>query len=60
MPRWRNLHHFDSVTTISFNDGSKHRDVAKVLKYLDFVYISHSDDSQIFLFAAVGTLTPED
>ena len=29
-PRWRNLNHFDSVMTLSFNDGSKHRDIAKV------------------------------
>lgn len=30
-PRWRNLNHYDSVTTISFNDGSKHDDVAKMI-----------------------------
>ncbi|KAJ7266146.1 hypothetical protein C8J57DRAFT_1450596 [Mycena rebaudengoi] len=32
-PRWRGLHHFDSVTNISFNDGSKHEDVAKMMVF---------------------------
>ncbi|KAK7059249.1 hypothetical protein R3P38DRAFT_3303349 [Favolaschia claudopus] len=35
-PRWRNLNHFQSVTNISFNDGSKHEDIAKMM-----VYASH-------------------
>lgn len=29
MPRWRGLNHFESVMNISFNDGSKNRDIAK-------------------------------
>ncbi|KAK7021668.1 hypothetical protein R3P38DRAFT_3397032 [Favolaschia claudopus] len=30
-PRWRNLNHFQSVTNITFNDGSKHEDIAKMM-----------------------------
>ncbi|THU95745.1 hypothetical protein K435DRAFT_819621 [Dendrothele bispora CBS 962.96] len=30
MPSWRNLTHHKSVTNLSFNDGSKHRDISKV------------------------------
>ena len=30
MPRFRNLHHFEYVLHISFNDGSKYEDIAKV------------------------------
>jgi hypothetical protein len=32
-PRWRNFHHFKSVTNITFNDGSKHEDIAKTMVY---------------------------
>ncbi|KAJ7695581.1 hypothetical protein B0H14DRAFT_3100500 [Mycena olivaceomarginata] len=31
LPRWRGLTHFKTVTNISFNDGSKHEDVAKMM-----------------------------
>ncbi|KAF8209353.1 hypothetical protein K438DRAFT_1572521 [Mycena galopus ATCC 62051] len=30
-PRWRNLTHYDAVTGISFNDGSKHEDISKMI-----------------------------
>ncbi|KAF7353173.1 hypothetical protein MSAN_01504900 [Mycena sanguinolenta] len=30
---WRNLNHFRTVTNISFNDGSKHEDIAKMVVY---------------------------
>ncbi|KAJ7700548.1 hypothetical protein B0H14DRAFT_3100108 [Mycena olivaceomarginata] len=33
LPRWRGLNHFKTVTNISFNDGSKHEDIAKMMKY---------------------------
>ncbi|KAK1220495.1 hypothetical protein PQX77_016730 [Marasmius sp. AFHP31] len=32
-PRWRDLYHPDAVTTLSFNDGSKHRDVARMFPF---------------------------
>ncbi|KAF8164494.1 hypothetical protein K438DRAFT_1909729 [Mycena galopus ATCC 62051] len=31
LPRWRNLSHFQTVTNLSFNDGSKHEDIAKMM-----------------------------
>ncbi|KAF8207999.1 hypothetical protein K438DRAFT_2071545 [Mycena galopus ATCC 62051] len=31
LPRWRNLNHFQTVTNLSFNDGSKHEDIAKMM-----------------------------
>ncbi|KAJ7573387.1 hypothetical protein C8J56DRAFT_1066092 [Mycena floridula] len=34
VPRWRNLNHFEAITTLSFNDGNKHRDVSKIFLYL--------------------------
>ncbi|KAJ7922455.1 hypothetical protein B0H13DRAFT_2230481 [Mycena leptocephala] len=32
-PRWRGLNHFDSVMNTTFNDGSKHEDVAKMMLF---------------------------
>ncbi|KAJ7822940.1 hypothetical protein B0H13DRAFT_2241567 [Mycena leptocephala] len=33
-PRWRGLHHFDSIMNITLNDGSKHEDVAKTMLFV--------------------------
>ncbi|KAJ7713252.1 hypothetical protein B0H16DRAFT_1810756 [Mycena metata] len=33
MPRWRNLNHFQTVSNLSFNDGSKHEDISKIMIY---------------------------
>ncbi|KAJ7707650.1 hypothetical protein B0H17DRAFT_1033442 [Mycena rosella] len=33
LPRWRNLNHFQTVTNQSFNDGSKHEDISKMIIY---------------------------
>ncbi|KAJ7671821.1 hypothetical protein B0H14DRAFT_2657355 [Mycena olivaceomarginata] len=33
-PRWRNLNHFDAVMNKSFNDGSKHEDIAKTMLFV--------------------------
>ncbi len=30
-PRWRNLNHFNAVMSISFNDGTKHEDISKMI-----------------------------
>ncbi|KAJ7152307.1 hypothetical protein C8R43DRAFT_886375 [Mycena crocata] len=30
-PRWRNLNHFKAVMGVTFNDGTKHTDIAKVI-----------------------------
>ncbi|KAK7436908.1 hypothetical protein VKT23_017983 [Stygiomarasmius scandens] len=37
MPGWRGLNHFKSITTVSFNDGSKHRDISKI-----FLFAAHN------------------
>ncbi|KAJ7765259.1 hypothetical protein B0H16DRAFT_1310292 [Mycena metata] len=34
--RWRNLNHFDSIMSSTFNDGSKHEDIAKII-----IHVSH-------------------
>ncbi|EKM77927.1 hypothetical protein AGABI1DRAFT_42300 [Agaricus bisporus var. burnettii JB137-S8] len=33
VPRWSNLNHFESVMNITFNDGSKNRDISKIFLY---------------------------
>ncbi|KAJ7099080.1 hypothetical protein C8R44DRAFT_642451, partial [Mycena epipterygia] len=33
MPRWRGLNHFDAVMNITFNDGSKNEDIAKMMLF---------------------------
>ncbi|KAJ6554445.1 hypothetical protein B0H19DRAFT_1294201 [Mycena capillaripes] len=33
-PRWRNLNHFETVMNTSFNDGSKHEDIAKMMLFV--------------------------
>ncbi|KAJ7086268.1 hypothetical protein C8R44DRAFT_650957 [Mycena epipterygia] len=33
LPRWRNLNHFQTITNQSFNDGSKHEDISKMILY---------------------------
>ncbi|KAJ6471679.1 hypothetical protein DFH09DRAFT_1253869 [Mycena vulgaris] len=33
LPRWRNLNHFHTVTNQSFNNGSKHEDISKMILY---------------------------
>ncbi|KAK6984340.1 hypothetical protein R3P38DRAFT_3332873 [Favolaschia claudopus] len=55
-PRWRNLNHFQSVTNISFNDGSKHEDIAKMM-----VYASHDvlTDNAVDLYVGLELHTAE-
>jgi hypothetical protein len=33
MPRWSGLNHFDAVMNITFNDGSKNEDIAKMMLF---------------------------
>ncbi|KAJ6552133.1 hypothetical protein DFH09DRAFT_1248753 [Mycena vulgaris] len=33
-PRWRGLNHFETVMNTSFNDGSKHEDIAKLMLFV--------------------------
>ncbi|KAK7030283.1 hypothetical protein VNI00_014300 [Paramarasmius palmivorus] len=43
-PRWRNLSHFDAVTTVTFNDGSKHRDISKMFLFAAEQVFTRSED----------------
>ncbi|KAF9464619.1 hypothetical protein BDZ94DRAFT_1353444 [Collybia nuda] len=36
IPRWQDLNHFESVMNITFNDGSKNRDISKI-----FLFAAH-------------------
>ncbi|KAJ7686006.1 hypothetical protein B0H17DRAFT_1169830 [Mycena rosella] len=50
-PRWRGLNHFDTVMNTSFNDGSKHEDIAKTM-----LFVAHNvliDDAGLLLLQAL-------
>ncbi|KAJ7727715.1 hypothetical protein B0H16DRAFT_1665589 [Mycena metata] len=50
-PRWRGLKHFDTVMNTSFNDGSKHEDIAKMM-----LFVAHNvltDDAGLLLLQAL-------
>jgi hypothetical protein len=50
-PRWRNLNHFETVMNTSFNDGSKHEDIAKMM-----LFVAHTvlvDDAGLLLLQAL-------
>ncbi|KAJ7877138.1 hypothetical protein B0H13DRAFT_2235919 [Mycena leptocephala] len=50
-PRWRGLHHFDSIMNTTLNDGSKHEDVAKTM-----LFVAHSvlvDEPGLLLLQAL-------
>ncbi|KAK1227009.1 hypothetical protein PQX77_009971 [Marasmius sp. AFHP31] len=43
-PRWRNLNHFNTVTTHAFNDGAKHRDISRMFLFAAESLFLQSDD----------------
>ncbi|KAJ6552670.1 hypothetical protein DFH09DRAFT_1496806 [Mycena vulgaris] len=50
-PRWRGLNHFGTVMNTSFNDGSKHEDIAKMM-----LFVAHNvlvDDAGLLLLQAL-------
>ncbi|KAJ7116962.1 hypothetical protein C8R44DRAFT_832414 [Mycena epipterygia] len=50
-PRWRGLNHFETVMNTSFNDGSKHEDIAKMM-----LFVAHNvlvDDAGLLLLQAL-------
>ncbi|KAJ7508184.1 hypothetical protein B0H11DRAFT_1848468 [Mycena galericulata] len=50
-PRWRGLGHFETVMNTSFNDGSKHEDIAKMM-----LFVAHNvlvDDAGLLLLQAL-------
>ncbi|KAJ7088189.1 hypothetical protein C8R44DRAFT_836122 [Mycena epipterygia] len=50
-PRWRNLNHFETVMHTSFNDGSKHEDIAKMMLFV--VHNVLVDEAGILLLQAI-------
>ncbi|KAF8173786.1 hypothetical protein K438DRAFT_1908928 [Mycena galopus ATCC 62051] len=50
-PRWRSLNHFDTVMNASFNDGSKHEDIAKMMLFVAYNVLD--DDAGIVLLQAL-------
>ncbi|KAJ6523086.1 hypothetical protein DFH09DRAFT_1421223 [Mycena vulgaris] len=49
-PRWRGLNHFETVMNTSFNDGSKHEDIAKMI-----LFVAHNilvDEAGLLLLQA--------
>ncbi|KAH7927024.1 hypothetical protein BV22DRAFT_1153995 [Leucogyrophana mollusca] len=51
LPRWRNLNHFDQVMSISFTDGTKNEDIAKLLVFAahDVFTVSQNNLGHILL-----------
>ncbi|KAJ7467981.1 hypothetical protein FB451DRAFT_1340366 [Mycena latifolia] len=50
-PRWRNLNHFDSVMSMTFNDATKHEDVSKQMLLVTHNYLT--DEVDISLLKAI-------
>ncbi|KAJ7783949.1 hypothetical protein DFH07DRAFT_764319 [Mycena maculata] len=50
-PRWSGLNHFETVMNTSFNDGSKHEDIAKMM-----LFVAHNvlvDEASLLLLQAL-------
>ncbi|KAJ7735230.1 hypothetical protein B0H14DRAFT_3613738 [Mycena olivaceomarginata] len=54
LPRWRGLNHFKTVTNISFNDGSKHEDIAKMMIFAAHnILTTETDKIGVLLLACI-------
>ncbi|KAJ7351162.1 hypothetical protein DFH08DRAFT_992342, partial [Mycena albidolilacea] len=54
LPRWRGLNHFKTVTNISFNDGSKHEDIAKMMIFAAHnILTAETDKIGVLLLACI-------
>ncbi|KAF9459908.1 hypothetical protein BDZ94DRAFT_1267182 [Collybia nuda] len=49
MPRWHDLNHFESVMNITFNDGSKNRDISKIFLFAAHDILTEDGDSSGYL-----------
>ncbi|KAF7424448.1 hypothetical protein PC9H_009755 [Pleurotus ostreatus] len=49
IPRWRNLHHFESVSNIAFNDGSKNLDISKLILFASYNILTKNVDATGYL-----------
>ncbi|KAF8145632.1 hypothetical protein K438DRAFT_2097334 [Mycena galopus ATCC 62051] len=50
-PRWRSLNHFETVMNASFNDGSKHEDIAKMMLFVAYNVLD--DNAGVVLLQAL-------
>ncbi|KAF8833931.1 hypothetical protein BDN67DRAFT_992758 [Paxillus ammoniavirescens] len=50
MPRWHNLNHFNQVVDISFNDGSKHEDISKLVIFACHGILTEDTNKTSYLF----------
>ncbi|KAJ7824630.1 hypothetical protein B0H14DRAFT_3728340 [Mycena olivaceomarginata] len=54
LPQWRGLNHFKTVTNISFNDGSKHEDIAKMMIFAAHnILTTETDKIGVLLLACI-------
>ncbi|KAF9491816.1 hypothetical protein BDN71DRAFT_1578512 [Pleurotus eryngii] len=49
IPRWRNLHHFESVSNIAFNDASKNQDISKLVLFASYNILTKNVDATGYL-----------
>ncbi|KAF8066566.1 hypothetical protein FPV67DRAFT_1196119 [Lyophyllum atratum] len=49
MPRWSGLNHFKSVMNITFNDGSKNRDISKIFLFAAQSVLARDNESEAYL-----------
>ncbi|KAL0564298.1 hypothetical protein V5O48_017752 [Marasmius crinis-equi] len=48
VPPWRGLNHFKTVSTVSFNDGSHHRDISKIFLFAAYGVITKANDNAAY------------
>ncbi|KAF4583960.1 hypothetical protein EYR40_002458 [Pleurotus pulmonarius] len=49
IPRWRNLHHFETVSNIAFNDASKNHDISKLILFASYNILTKNVDATGYL-----------
>ncbi|KAG9219806.1 hypothetical protein CCMSSC00406_0009505 [Pleurotus cornucopiae] len=49
IPPWRGLNHFNTVSTISFNDGSKNHDISKIILFACHNILTKEEDEVGYL-----------
>jgi len=57
LPRWRNLNHFDHVTSVTFSDARKYEDILKVHFPFKIHMILKFNHMQMVIFATHNIIT---
>lgn len=57
LPRWRNLNHFDHVTSVTFSDARKYEDILKVCLPFGIQMIFRFNQMQMVIFATHNIIT---